>query len=170
VGGTSGRGNRRGLDGFTERFEDTLTGIHLGDEAMIRIGSRQRGQESGKTCILDAPSRPLPGPGFHRSVRVDSPKVEHNSMKVFLSYSHRDDALASRLTKTLESEGVRVWYGSRDILPGDNWAEKIAKALADSDAMVVLISPSALESSSVKREIEYALGKTTIIDIVSFLS
>lgn len=81
-------------------------------------------------------------------------------MKVFLSYSHRDDALASRLTKTLESEGVRVWYGSRDILPGDNWAEKIAKALADSDAMVVLISPSALESSSVKREIEYALGKT----------
>lgn len=80
--------------------------------------------------------------------------------KVFLSYSHRDDALASRLTKTLESEGVRVWYGSRDILPGDNWAEKIAKALADSDAMVVLISPSALESSSVKREIEYALGKT----------
>jgi len=81
-------------------------------------------------------------------------------MNVFLSYSHRDDALASRLTKTLESEGVRVWYGSRDILPGDNWAEKIAKALADSDAMVVLISPSALESSSVKREIEYALGKT----------
>lgn len=80
-------------------------------------------------------------------------------MKVFLSYSHRDDALASRLTKTLESEGVRVWYGSRDILPGDNWAEKTAKALADSDAMVVLISPSALESSSVKREIEYALGK-----------
>jgi hypothetical protein len=81
-------------------------------------------------------------------------------MKVFLSYSHRDDALASRLTNTLESEGVRVWYGSRDILPGDNWAEKIGKALADSDAMVVLISPSALESSSVKREIEYALGKT----------
>lgn len=81
-------------------------------------------------------------------------------MNVFLSYSHRDDALASRLTKTLESEGVRVWYSSRDILPGDNWAEKIAEALADSDAMVVLISPSALESSSVKREIEYALGKT----------
>lgn len=78
---------------------------------------------------------------------------------MFLSYSHRDDALASKLTKNLESEGVRVWYGSRDILPGDNWAEKIANALADSDAMVVLISPSALESSSVKREIEYALGK-----------
>jgi hypothetical protein len=78
-------------------------------------------------------------------------------MKVFLSYSHRDDALASKLVKDLESEGVSVWYGGRDILPGDNWAEKIGKALAD--AMVVLISASALESSSVKREIEYALGK-----------
>jgi hypothetical protein len=94
------------------------------------------------------------------AVTVCQEALEHNRMNVFLSYSYRDDALASRLTRTLESEGIRVWYGSRDILPGDNWAEKIAKALADSDAMVVLISPSALESSSVKREIEYALGKT----------
>jgi hypothetical protein len=94
VGWTSGRGNRRGLDGFTERFEDTLNGIHLGDErrkrrsdrtspantgkyvfqAMIRIGSSQRGQESGKTCILGGPSRPILGPGFHRSVRPASPR------------------------------------------------------------------------------------------------
>jgi TIR domain-containing protein len=79
-------------------------------------------------------------------------------MKVFLSYSHRDDALASKLAQALESEGIGVWYGGRDILPGDNWAEKIAKALADSDAIVVLLSRNALESPSVKREIEYALG------------
>jgi hypothetical protein len=83
-------------------------------------------------------------------------------MKVFLSYSHQDDPLASKLAQALESEGIRVWYGGRDILPGDNWAQKIAKALADSDAMVVLLSHSALESPSVKREIEYALGKRTI--------
>lgn len=80
-------------------------------------------------------------------------------MKVFLSYSHRDDALASRLAKDMESEGVSVWYGGRDNLPGDNWAEKIGQALADSDVMVVLISAGALQSSSVRRDIEYALGK-----------
>lgn len=80
-------------------------------------------------------------------------------MKVFLSHSHRDDALASKLAGDLESVGVRVWYEGRDILPGDNWAEKIAEALADADAMIVLMSHNALESSSVKREVEYALGR-----------
>ena len=40
-------------------------------KATIRIGSPQRGQESGKTCILGAPSRPFPGPGFHK-IRASS--------------------------------------------------------------------------------------------------
>ena len=35
-------------------------------KAMIRIGSPQRGQRSGKTCILGVPKRPILGPAFHK--------------------------------------------------------------------------------------------------------
>lgn len=33
-------------------------------KAMIRIGAPQRSQRSGSSCILDTPSRPIPGRAF----------------------------------------------------------------------------------------------------------
>jgi TIR domain-containing protein len=42
-------------------------------------------------------------------------------------------------------------------MPGDNWADKVGQALRESEAMVVLVTPSALESNSLRRDIDYAL-------------
>jgi hypothetical protein len=80
-------------------------------------------------------------------------------MKVFISYSSRDKALARRVAEVLEAAGLSVWADWREILPGDNWAEKIGQGLRESDAMVVLLTPDALESDSVQRDISYALGE-----------
>ncbi len=44
-----------------------------------------------------------------------------------------------------------------EILPGDNWAQKMGQALEESELMVVLISPHAFESEWLKEEIQYAL-------------
>lgn len=79
-------------------------------------------------------------------------------MKVFLSHSHADALLAGRVRKALAESGFELWDPQRDILPGDNWASEVAHALEESDAMVVLLTPAAARSPSVKREIEYALG------------
>ena len=82
-------------------------------------------------------------------------------MKIFLSYSHsdRDEILAKKVLKGLEQAGLDVWDARREILPGDNWAQKIAKGLEESESMVVLLTPESVRSTSVRREIEYALGK-----------
>ncbi|MCU1266777.1 MAG: hypothetical protein JWM21_3095 [Acidobacteria bacterium] len=82
-------------------------------------------------------------------------------MNVFISYSHKDEALARKVGKALQVAGLDVWNSELEILPGDNWAEKIAKALKESDAMVVLLTPEALSSSAVRREIDYALSRKT---------
>lgn len=79
-------------------------------------------------------------------------------MKVFLSYTHNDSFLAKKITSALIKNGLDVWNAETEILPGDNWAEKISTALKQSDAMVVLLTPESLESRVVQREIEYALG------------
>lgn len=81
-------------------------------------------------------------------------------MQVFLSYSQADDALASRVRSALEEAGFQVWDASRNILPGDNWAEKISEALKESEAMVVLLTRNSVQSSQVQWEIGYALGNT----------
>jgi len=79
-------------------------------------------------------------------------------MKVFLSYTHNDSFLAKKIASALVKKGLDVWNAETEILPGDNWAEKVSNALKESDAMVVLITPESLESRVVRHEIEYALG------------
>jgi hypothetical protein len=68
-----------------------------------------------------------------------------------------DEVLAQKLSEALKKLGLDVWDGT-DILPGENWAAKVAEALQESQAMVVLITPDSLHSSHVRHEISYALG------------
>ena len=79
-------------------------------------------------------------------------------MKVFVSHSHADAELAVKISKALRSEGLDVWESDLNLLPGDNWAAEVARALEESDAMVVLLTPDAMNSPWVRREMEYALG------------
>ena len=79
-------------------------------------------------------------------------------MKVFISHSHKDSALAARISRALRKDGLEVWDPDADVFPGDNWAEKAARALEESHAMVLLLTPAAVNSPYVRREIEYALG------------
>lgn len=82
-------------------------------------------------------------------------------MKVFLSYSRHDEALATRVRESLETAGLSVFDAQVDILPGDNWAATVAQALEESRAMVVLLTPQALESPHVRSEIQFALNQET---------
>jgi len=80
------------------------------------------------------------------------------NMKVFISHSHKDEPLAKRIAEVLRKAGLDVW-DEREILPGDNWAEKVATALNESNAMVVLLTAEALKSRWVQHDISFALGE-----------
>lgn len=82
-------------------------------------------------------------------------------MQVFLSYAEPDESVARRVAAGLEKANLEVWYDHDKIRAGMNWADEIAKALRESRAMVVLLTPAALRSTRVRREIEYALGDET---------
>jgi hypothetical protein len=79
-------------------------------------------------------------------------------MKVFISHADQDEALASKIVSSLEDAGLEVWYDRREVLPGDNPGEKIGRGLSESDAMVVLVTPNALQQfSNIRSYIQYAL-------------
>jgi hypothetical protein len=82
-------------------------------------------------------------------------------MKVFISYASKDEPLATKIVASLEEAGLDAWYKKREILPGDNWAEKVASGLRESNAMIVLVTPEALESDAVQSSISYALSEPT---------
>ncbi len=79
-------------------------------------------------------------------------------MKVFLSYADSERDLARELADRLTGAGVQVWFDEREIAAGENWAEAVQRALEDASALVILLSPAAVQSRWVRREIEYALG------------
>src|SRR3954453_6490147 len=81
------------------------------------------------------------------------------SMKVFVSSYYSDGPLARRVIDALKHSGLDVWDPEREILPGDNWAERVAKGLEEADAMVVLLTPNALKSGMGQHDISYALNK-----------
>ena len=79
-------------------------------------------------------------------------------MQVFISYSQSDSPLAARVSKALRKTGLKVWDAQVNLLPGDNWAAQVGRALEESDAMVVLLTPNSISSPHVKAEMAYALG------------
>ena len=84
-------------------------------------------------------------------------------LRVFLSYADRDRPLAEVLVRDLSDAGFNVW-SDHEVLPGDNWARKVADALEESEAMVVIVSPAAAKSERVRREVEFALGSPRYAD------
>lgn len=78
-------------------------------------------------------------------------------MKVFITHSHGNRPLVRQVVKTLKQAGLDVWDDEYDTYPSDNWAKVTGEALEQSDAMVVLVTPDALDSVIVHRDIGFAL-------------
>jgi hypothetical protein len=87
-------------------------------------------------------------------------------MKVFLSHARKDDGLARDLRACLDHEGFSVWTPEDQISPGENWAKKVAKALDNSELMVILVTPRAFESDTLRQNVEFAIGSEKYADRV----
>lgn len=79
-------------------------------------------------------------------------------MKVFISHSEETKPLVRSVLQALKKAGLDVWDDEYDIYPGDNWAKATGQALEEAEAMVVLLTREALDSTRVLRDIEFALG------------
>jgi hypothetical protein len=77
--------------------------------------------------------------------------------RVFISHASKDRAIADAIQRCLEEEKYTV-FSAKQVLPGEDWAGQVSAALNKSDAMVVLLSPEAIESPNVLHEISFALG------------
>src|SRR5882757_6736567 len=79
-------------------------------------------------------------------------------MSVFISHATEDDAVVKRIRKALESLSIPVWVDSRGLTPGDKLTTEVQKAIEDHEHLIAVLSVNAINSTWVKKEIEYALG------------
>jgi len=74
--------------------------------------------------------------------------------RVFVSYSRRNESFAERIARDLADAGLDVWFDRRQIQGGENWRDEIFRGLERADFLVVCLSPPAVASEWVAREVK----------------
>lgn len=77
--------------------------------------------------------------------------------ETFLSHSDKNRAFVTKLARTLRSHRIRVFYSRRHLKGAQQWHDEIGAALARCDWFLLVLSPQAVRSEWVKRELLYAL-------------
>jgi hypothetical protein len=80
---------------------------------------------------------------------VVAPIVRH----IFISHVEEDADVAKAIAKGLEKVGFRTWYYERDSKPGPSYLLQTSKAIEESQAIIVVISPHSLSSRQVTVEV-----------------
>lgn len=79
--------------------------------------------------------------------------------KVFLSHTRADKDFARHLATDLETLGFAVWFDKWELRVGDSLIERIEEGIQESQWMVVILSPAALKSEWVLKELRTGLTK-----------
>jgi len=77
----------------------------------------------------------------------------------FFSYSRQDSGFALKLAEELRAAGAAVWLDQLDIGPAQRWDRAVQDALEKCPQMLIVLSPSAVESDNVMDEVSFALEK-----------
>lgn len=77
--------------------------------------------------------------------------------EVFLSHSSADRAFTIRVADVIRRHGVPVWCSDENILGAQQWHDEIGAALRRCDWLVLVLSPSSVVSTWVKRELLFSL-------------
>lgn len=78
---------------------------------------------------------------------------------VFISHKSEDFNLTTLMRMQLErDQQIRVWIDNMEIRASEKWSEQIDRAIKESFAVVVILTPRALNSDFITYEWSYALG------------
>jgi pSer/pThr/pTyr-binding forkhead associated (FHA) protein len=92
--------------------------------------------------------------------KVSTKKPTRVFLRVFISHSSTDDDFVTGLASDMLKKGaLSPWVDHQEILPGGDWDKEIEKALEETPIMVVVLTPTAVNSMNVKAEWNYFLEK-----------
>lgn len=77
--------------------------------------------------------------------------------ELFLSHSSKDARFVNRLAGTLRAHGIPVWISTHNLIGAQQWHDEIGAALMRCDWFAVVLTPNAVASKWVKRELMFAL-------------
>jgi hypothetical protein len=80
----------------------------------------------------------------------------NSKLKIFVSYSRKDEAFAQELVAGLEVAGFEPYLDRHDIAAGEDWEARLGRLIEVADTVVFVISPDAVSSERCAWEVERA--------------
>jgi len=92
-------------------------------------------------------------PSGRKETEADIGFDPNKSNYIFISHIENDSVVAFEIAKGLEKAGYETWYHERDSLPGPSYLVQTSQAIIKSQAVVVIISPAAMTSTQMTKEV-----------------
>ena len=141
-----------------ERFQ---TGKALA--AALQRGLGPQGAAAPAEAAMETRFERPPGGGSapqsftHVEAPETAPGEQAAAHDVFISYAAGDTAVAEAVCATLEAQHVQCWMASRDVLPGQSYAQALVKAIHAARVFVLVFSSATNQSHQVERELDMAV-------------
>ena len=90
---------------------------------------------------------------------IQKAEASMSKYDVFISYSHKDKAVADAICHYFENDKLKCWIAPRDIMPGQKWAKSIAEAVK-SYCWCFLRTPMHPSRSCGRSSSRYPMGKS----------
>ena len=88
-------------------------------------------------------------------------------LKVFISYSRKDEDFAQELLAGLQLVGFKPYLDKHDIAAGEDWETRLGRLIEAADTVVFVISPDAVASERCAWEVERTVSlKKRLLPIV----
>jgi hypothetical protein len=78
-------------------------------------------------------------------------------MPVFISYSHADELIVSKLAAHLVKHNANVWVDTWELNVGDSILDRVQDAIQESSALLVILSKTSVNSEWCKKELNAGL-------------
>jgi formylglycine-generating enzyme required for sulfatase activity len=82
---------------------------------------------------------------------------EKRPLKVFLCHAHSDKEAVRALYLRMKKDGIDAWLDKEKLLPGQDWALEIRRALRETDVVVVCLSKQFTQDGFRQKEVQLAL-------------
>jgi len=96
---------------------------------------------------------------------ADVSAAEDRKLRVFISYSRKDEDFAQELLAGLEVLGFEPYLDKHDIAAGEDWEARLGRLIEATDTVVFVISPDAVASDRCAWEVahkSFAIGRTDV--------
>jgi formylglycine-generating enzyme required for sulfatase activity len=84
----------------------------------------------------------------------EPPRGEYGKLRVFVSYSRKDEAFAQELVTGLGIAGFQTYLDKHDVAAGEEWEARLGRLIDTADTVVFVISPDAVASERCSWEVE----------------